>query len=93
VLHALAPNGNPDSDAKASFERRRMLDIMERVAWDADRAATLLGVHRTTVYRRLRRLGMASSGQAVAETVCVDGVPPVLPPVLPPAHSATSGQA
>lgn len=59
ILQALTPIGVADKDTKTSFERRRMLEIMERVEWDTSRAASVLGIDRTTVYRRLRRLGIA----------------------------------
>jgi DNA-binding NtrC family response regulator len=54
------------SESRQAFERRRMLEVMEQVAWNVDRAATTLGVDRTTIYRRLRRLGIGRGGGAVS---------------------------
>jgi two-component system response regulator HydG len=50
-------------DAKAdrpfrSFEQRRLEDVLKECEWDTALAADRLGVHRTTVYRRLKRLGI-----------------------------------
>jgi DNA-binding NtrC family response regulator len=44
-------------------ERRRQLDrelltLLDRAAWDVDEAARELGVHRATIYRRLKRLNV-----------------------------------
>jgi transcriptional regulator of acetoin/glycerol metabolism len=38
-----------------SFERKRLARIL---GWDTARAARLLGVHRSTVYRRIERFGI-----------------------------------
>jgi DNA-binding NtrC family response regulator len=49
-------------------ERRRvsqgkdLLEQLDRCAWDVNEVAGELGVHRATVYRRMRRLGIAQSG-------------------------------
>ena len=51
----------PSADSpKRDYERRRLVQVMERAEWHIDRAAELLDVDRTTVYRRLRRLGIAA---------------------------------
>jgi hypothetical protein len=61
--------------------------------WDTDRAASLLGVHRATIYRRARRLGIDfrrrlsafggrrddSNAHAVLRIVSADGVDVALP--------------
>jgi DNA-binding NtrC family response regulator len=39
-------------------ERERMMELLENCAWDTARLAFNLGVHRTTVYRRMQRLGI-----------------------------------
>jgi two-component system NtrC family response regulator len=46
------------ADALAA-ERARVIDLLEGAAWDTERVATHLGVHRSTLYRRLKRLGVA----------------------------------
>jgi DNA-binding NtrC family response regulator len=38
-----------------------LLTHLDRCAWDVSEVASELGVHRATVYRRLRRLGIAQS--------------------------------
>lgn len=44
--------------ASRLVEREALLRILEDTAWDTVRAAARLGVHRTTVYRRMQRLGI-----------------------------------
>ena len=39
--------------------RRSLLEVLETSAWSAEHAAVLLGVHRATVYRRMRREGIS----------------------------------
>ncbi|HEX7980438.1 MAG TPA: sigma 54-interacting transcriptional regulator [Gemmatimonadaceae bacterium] len=36
-------------------ERRELTDALERNRWDTDRTADELGIHRTTLYRRMKR--------------------------------------
>ncbi len=45
----------------AGDERRRaqLRDVLTAVEWDTAKAAAMLGVDRTTVYRRMNRLGIA----------------------------------
>jgi DNA-binding NtrC family response regulator len=40
------------------FSRRRVLIVLEGTAWNIEDAARELGVHRATLYRRIRRLGL-----------------------------------
>jgi DNA-binding NtrC family response regulator len=53
---------HPARAASASrlVEREELLAVLESSAWDTARAAASLGVHRTTVYRRMQRLGIAA---------------------------------
>jgi DNA-binding NtrC family response regulator len=39
-------------------ERARMTCLLDAAAWSAERVAADLGVHRSTLYRRLKRLGI-----------------------------------
>jgi DNA-binding NtrC family response regulator len=88
MLQALAPHGASDGEAKTSFKRRRMIDIMDRAEWDVDRAATLLAVDRTTVYRRLKRLGIVRADTASASSIVRATTPPDRP-LAPPSTSQT----
>jgi two-component system response regulator HydG len=42
------------------FERRRLHDLLEESKWDIRRVAVLLGVHRGSVYRRMKHFGIPS---------------------------------
>ena len=48
---------HPDAGSKLA-ERDGLLKVLADAAWDTERAAARLGVHRTTVYRRMQRLGI-----------------------------------
>jgi len=39
-------------------ERRELVELLETTAWDTERAASLLGIHRATIYRRMKRHGI-----------------------------------
>jgi DNA-binding NtrC family response regulator len=39
-------------------ERRELVWALERASWDTELAATTLGIHRATIYRRMRRHGI-----------------------------------
>lgn len=45
--------------------RERLLKLLSSTDWDTVRAASQLGVHRTTIYRRMRRLGIQLPSDAV----------------------------
>jgi len=44
--------------ALAAPERRLILEALERCGWRRDEAARSLGINRTTLYKKLKRLGM-----------------------------------
>jgi two-component system response regulator HydG len=41
-----------------SLADRRFMDVLELCGWEIDEAARHLGVHRTTIYRRMKRIGI-----------------------------------
>jgi PAS domain S-box-containing protein len=53
------PNGrsNPRSNL-SDLEARLIRDVLERKGWNRGEAARELGIHKTTLYRRIRRLGI-----------------------------------
>jgi len=57
-----ASSGGPQS--ARLVERQRLVSVLTNAAWDTARAAATLGVHRATVYRRMRRLGVEIPGAA-----------------------------
>ncbi|WP_242343488.1 sigma-54 interaction domain-containing protein [Anaeromyxobacter terrae] len=50
--------GDPEADA-----RRALVEALERTGWNRARAAELLGVSRVTLWKRMRRLGVAAPGE------------------------------
>ena len=42
------------------FEKRRLHDLLEESNWDVKRTAALLGVHRGSLYRRMKHFGIQS---------------------------------
>jgi transcriptional regulator of acetoin/glycerol metabolism len=44
----------------AALERNELRQLLEKVAWNTEVVAKELGVHRATLYRRMRRLGLAT---------------------------------
>lgn len=60
TLHDVAALIQPNEDGAAGHRRaaqtNELLAVLDRCAWDFDKVASELGVHRATVYRRLRRL-------------------------------------
>ncbi len=49
---------SPLKEALASPERQLILEALERSGWRRDLAARSLGINRTTLYKKLRRLGL-----------------------------------
>jgi DNA-binding NtrC family response regulator len=50
------------SRRRQQHQGRDLLEQLDRCAWDVNEVASELGVHRATVYRRLRRLGLGDGG-------------------------------
>ena len=57
-LGALVPQDS-DDDRGGPSERARLLLECERCGWNADRVARALGVHRATLFRKLKRAGLS----------------------------------
>jgi transcriptional regulator with PAS, ATPase and Fis domain len=55
---AHANTASPLKEALASPERQLILEALERAGWRRDLAARSLGINRTTLYKKLRRLGL-----------------------------------
>lgn len=58
VLARARHDGVVAAQGASLVERDRLLQVLADVAWNTEHAAARLGVHRTTVYRRMRRLGI-----------------------------------
>lgn len=52
------------SESRSSFARRRLLTVLEQFDWDTLSASAHLGVARSTLYRRMQRLGLKAPVQA-----------------------------
>ncbi len=64
AIHLGAPQTFPEVRAAADLrsaaaERARLLSACEAHGWNADRVARDLGVHRATLFRRLKRAGIS----------------------------------
>jgi DNA-binding NtrC family response regulator len=51
-------HGSPLKEALANPERQLILDALARSGWRRDLAARSLGINRTTLYKKLKRLGL-----------------------------------
>ncbi|MBM4022424.1 MAG: sigma-54-dependent Fis family transcriptional regulator [Planctomycetes bacterium] len=55
---AIRGAGSPLKDALATPERQLILGALEQAGWRRDVAARALGINRTTLYKKLKRLGL-----------------------------------
>jgi DNA-binding NtrC family response regulator len=55
----------PTTEAPASVEREQLLRILIESGWDTAIAAERLGIHRATVYRRMRALGIGAGDRSI----------------------------
>ncbi len=60
--HATTKSASPVKVRKAA-ERQRIIDALEQVNWNKVRAATVLGMPRRTLYRRLKEYGLLEEGE------------------------------
>uniref|UniRef100_A0A832I3X6 Sigma-54-dependent Fis family transcriptional regulator n=1 Tax=Eiseniibacteriota bacterium TaxID=2212470 RepID=A0A832I3X6_UNCEI len=51
-------DGEPDDERLEVIERRHMTKVLERCGWRVEAAARRLGVPRSTLYERLKRMGL-----------------------------------
>ena len=45
-------------EASPSSEKEHMLSVLEHTGWNQSRAARLLGIHRTTMWRKMKTYGI-----------------------------------
>jgi DNA-binding NtrC family response regulator len=67
--------GHDVRHATGLVERDALLDVLSRLAWNVDDAAIELGVHRATLYRRMKRLGIERIERLVSSRAHTD-IPP-----------------
>ncbi len=60
ALHNGSAHGEPAA-MRSEFTQRRILEVLDETGWNIVAAARVLGVHRATLYRRMRRLGMVDT--------------------------------
>jgi DNA-binding NtrC family response regulator len=52
------PKSAPVANISLSLDHRRLVHLLEECAWDTAVAAQRMGVHRSTIYRRMWRFGV-----------------------------------
>jgi transcriptional regulator of acetoin/glycerol metabolism len=63
IRRALAHRSTGDSDINVRDDPRGrgdLVDALRDASWDVERAAIRLGMHRATLYRRMKRLGIGA---------------------------------
>lgn len=60
-----APAGKPLKNALANPERSIILDVLEMNQWNRNKTADALGINRTTLYKKMKRLGLDKLPQAI----------------------------
>lgn len=58
VLTQRSRTSEVGSASRELVEKQQLLKLLMGASWDTEVAALSLGVHRTTIYRRMRRLGI-----------------------------------
>jgi transcriptional regulator of acetoin/glycerol metabolism len=48
----------------AGSEREQLLAALDEAGWNQSRAARILGMHRTTIWRKMKELGIEKGGAA-----------------------------
>lgn len=81
LLGCLIQGGGRSGELESvNLGRRRLVEILDNNAWDTAHVARLLGVHRSTLYRRMRRLQIDCHSRPVfADPKMVDSATCVVP--------------
>jgi transcriptional regulator with PAS, ATPase and Fis domain len=58
---AAPPDGGSDDKTIAAVERRHILRVLNETLWQRGQAATILGIHRTTLANKIREYGLANA--------------------------------
>jgi two-component system response regulator AtoC len=91
IATAAGAEAGPLKQALADPERRLILDALQRHGWRRDAAARQLGINRTALYKKLKRLGMDPRALPAPGTVATpDGA---AAGIRPAASSAASSPA
>ena len=67
MISSVAPTSIPRStgqklkDALAGPERQIILEVLESTHWNRNETAAVLGINRTTLYKKMKRLGLDES--------------------------------
>jgi len=66
MIHRTPASRTRISGGARLAERTELVHVLERADWNAERAATTLGIHRATMYRRLKRHGIDVRAETLA---------------------------
>jgi DNA-binding NtrC family response regulator len=86
VTHATGAEVAPldrESNEIVAADRRMLEGLLASCDWDTEAAATRLGIHRSTLYRRMKRCGMRGGGPRGAPAPSRRHLLRVLPPAGP----------
>jgi DNA-binding NtrC family response regulator len=79
VRRALTHRSSDGRDPEAPHERRGrgdLVTVLREASWDVERAATQLGMHRATLYRRMKRLGIGAPRFSQPESSAIRAIGP-----------------
>jgi Fis family transcriptional regulator, factor for inversion stimulation protein len=74
LVRQMQKDGVPFSDAVREFKKQFVLTVLRDLKWNQTKAACTLGIHRNTLARALRELGLEISSLRRAERRPMHGV-------------------
>src|SRR5262249_43378050 len=76
LVRQMQKDGIPFSDAVREFKKQFVLTVLRDLNWNETKAARVLGIHRNTLARTLRELGLDARTLRQAERRAAQGIRP-----------------